>query len=318
MGLAALGQENAPAPQIASMDPRVTELGLPAATAETLQAAMRAKDLRSAEQILLRALEAHNQPARTARLLTYLGGVYFAAGDPFQAAVAWKKADALAPLQPPVRFSLAMAYVRLGHGDWAQAELKTLARQQSTNPLYAYWLGRTDYDAHRYQSAIAYFQDAIGLDAGMARAHDNLGLCYFYLNQNVAAEKEFRTAIALDERNPTPSPWPHLNLAIELEFTNRLDAAIAELRRALALQPSFPEAQFELGNALEHQGHIGEAKAAFTEAARLNPNYPEPHFALARLLRREGDSAGAAREVDVYKRLHAGKEQGAPTQAGAP
>lgn len=312
------GQTSASTKEQPTTDARIIALGLPLGTTEELEACMRARDYRNAERLLLHAVNTGDHSPQAARLLTFLGGVYFSAGDMLQAAVAWKKSDAIRSLDDPVRFSLAMAYVRLGHGDWAKVELTKLAGLQPGIALYPYWLGRIEYDAQNYQKAIVDFQRAIALDGHMARAHDSLGLCYFYLNQNALAEKEFRQAIALESSEDAFRPWPHLNLAIELEFTGHLDAAAAELERALALDPAFPQAQFELGNVLEHMEQPAEAKAAFAEAARLDPTYPEPHVALARLLRREGDRAGSEREVEIYKRLHAARNQGAPGQHDAP
>ena len=42
------------------------------------------------------------------------------------AAIAWKKSDAITPLDPKLQFSLAMAYVAMKRTDWARQQLEKL------------------------------------------------------------------------------------------------------------------------------------------------------------------------------------------------
>ena len=90
-----------------------------------------------------------------------------------------------------------MAYIRTAHPDWARPVLESLAAQNDKEALYPYWLGRLDYDGHQYNNAIRHFQHAIELNPNMARAYDNLGLCYYYQNQNDQAVTNYEKAIEL-------------------------------------------------------------------------------------------------------------------------
>jgi tetratricopeptide (TPR) repeat protein len=85
-----------------------------------------------------------------------------------------------------------MAYIRMAHPDWARKELGISGRAGRKKALYPYWLGRLDYDGHEYNRAIGNFQRAIALAPGMARAYDNLGLCYYYQNQNDLAVVNYK------------------------------------------------------------------------------------------------------------------------------
>ncbi len=58
----------------------------------------------------------------------------------------------------------------------------------------------------------------------------------------------------------------HQNYAAELIGARQLADAIAELNRALQLQPDFPEAENNLGKALALQGHPAEAAQHFAKA----------------------------------------------------
>lgn len=289
---------------------RVESLELPPAETSQLQQSLEAHDYVAAEKLLLDEIARDAHSTRAANLLAFLGGVYFLDRDYLHAAVAWNKSQAILPLQPSLRFSLAMAYIQISHPDWARKTLEALAEQDPKDARYPYWLGRLDYDAHAYNQAIGLFKEAIRLAPGMARAYDNLGLCYYSQNENALAVESYKKAIDLDRALPHPSPWPYLNLGIALQLMNDPPAAEANLRDAIRLDPDFAEAHFQLGNVLEHLGQPQAAVSEFREAARLNTDYAEPHFALARIYRRLGQEAAAREEVNTYLRIHSRSRTG--------
>ena len=275
-------------------------LELSSATAADLQKAMNVHDYVRAEKLLLAEIDRDPHSPRTGRLLAYIGSVYFISHDYLNAAVAWKKAQSITPLNTKLRFSLAMAYIRLARPDWARSELRDLARENVNDALYPYWLGRLNYDEHFYSQAIGNFRQAIELDPRMARAFDNLALCYFYENQNGLAVQNFKRAIELDRESGHPSPWPYLNLGITEQFLNHSVEAEKDLREALRLDPGFAKAHFQLGTVLEDKGESESALAELKEAARLDPTFPEPHMAMARLYHKLGQEKAAREEVKIY------------------
>ncbi|HVW78770.1 MAG TPA: tetratricopeptide repeat protein [Alloacidobacterium sp.] len=280
--------------------PGTSRLGLPQAKTYDLQQALTRHDYVKAETILLPEIQTTQQVESKKRLLELIGVIYFLDHDNLNAAIAWKKAEAIAPLPEPLQFSLAMAYVRMGHEDWAKRQLQTLARTYPKNALYPYWIGRIDYDSHAYEEAIAQFQKAIQLDPGMARAYDNLGLCFFYRNENPLAIENFQKAITLDRK----AAWPHINLAAVLQVQGHLQEAESNLREAIQLEPGIAPAHFQLGNVLNSTGNAQAAIEQYKQAAQLDAKYAEPHFALARLYRRLGENSLAEQEVQIYSRLH--------------
>ena len=282
----------------------VSSLGLTPAQASLLKTAIDARDYIGAEKLLLAEIDSDPHSPRAARLLAFAGSVYFLNRDYLNAAVAWKKSEAIAPLEPSLQFSLAMAYIRLAHPDWARKVLESLTAQNRNEPLFPYWLGRLDYDGHEYNRAISNFQRAIALAPGMARAYDNLGLCYFYQNQNDLAVENYQKAIELDRGSGHPSAWPYLNLAITQQFLNQLSDAEKNLREAIRLDPSFAKAHFQLGTVLESLQEPEAALEELKEAARLDPAFAEPHMAMARVYHKLGQEPSAREEVKTYLRLH--------------
>ena len=264
--------------------------------------ALAARDWERAEKLLAEAIE--RQPKSTALLKT-LAGVFLVDRRPLNAAIALKKADAIEPLDPQSRFQLVLAYVAMGKGEWARPELERLAAAQPANALYPYWLGRLDYDAGQYASAVHRLEAAIALDPSFVRAFDNLGLCHEALNQPEVAMARYREAIRLNRQAPEPSPWPLLNLGIMLR--SRGEGAEAEplFREALAADPGFARAHYQLGVVLEDSGRLDAAVQSLDQAARLDPAYAEPHYALARIHRRQGRVAEAEAEMKTFQRLKA-------------
>jgi tetratricopeptide (TPR) repeat protein len=283
-----------------------------------LKTAVAEHDYIAAEKLLLDDIEKDPHSARAAPLLAYLGSVYFLNHDYLNAAIAWKKSEAIKPLASDLQFSLSMAYIRISHPDWARPVIESLAAHDTKNALYPYWLGRLDYDAQHYSEAIRHFQQAITLNPTMARAYDNLGLCYFSQNENELALKNFDKAIELDRNAQHLSPWPHVNRAATLQFLGRTKEAEADLREALRLNPQLAVAHYRLGNVLQSLGELDAALQEQLAAVHLDEKYAEPHLALARMYSQLGRKAAAQEEVAIYQRLHGANDSGRQTTEPTP
>jgi Tfp pilus assembly protein PilF len=113
-----------------------------------------------------------------------------------------------------------------------------------------------------YKSAYSEFQQAVALDDTLADAHDGLGILL------------------------------HLNY-------QKLPEAEAQYRRALELQPAFPEAHVNLGNLYLDEGRYDEAIVQY-EFALNDMLYRTPHFAQSNLgwaLYKKGQSERAIESV---------------------
>ena len=281
----------------------LADLQLDAKLQEELEAAMGRHDYASAERILVSEAEREPKSARGAKLLSVAGGVFFLDGKYVNSAIAWKKADAIAPLDERSRFTLAMAYIKLNRRDWAGAELEKLVVSAPEKPLYLYWLARLDYDAQSYTTAVARLQKVIEMDPKMMRAYDTLGLCYEYLGKPEEAIKSYNQAVDLNRLQLKPSPWPLVDLAVSLIGVNRLEDGKKNLNEALRYDATLPQAQYQLGRILEMQGDFDGALDALTKAAELDHEYPEPHLALGRIYHRLGDRQRADSEIARFQQL---------------
>jgi len=273
-----------------------------------LEDAVKRRDYKHAEALLVEEAGRDPNSVRAAKLLVMAGGMFFLDGQYLNAAIAWKKAEAIAPLDDPSKFTLAMAYVKLNRRDWARPELEKLAADHPQDPLYLYWLARLDYDAQNYAAAITRLKKVVELDPKMMRAYDSLGLCYDYLGQSNEAIKHLNRAVELNRLQSKPSPWPHVDLAVSLVSVNQLTDAEKHLREALGFDLRLPQAHYQLGRVLEMQGSYQEAVQSLKQAIALQPAYPEPHYLLGRIYHRLGEDQLSKKEIAQFQELKKASE----------
>ncbi len=222
-----------------------TAIELPARYRGTdIERALQSRDWPRAEEALAAAIE---HTPKAVDLLKLLGRVFLIDRKPLNAAVALKKAEAIEPLDPGSRFTLALAYISLKRGDWARPELERLAAGDPGNTTYQYWLGRLDYDAGQYAAAIQRYERVIAKDPSFVRAYDNLGLSYEALNQTDQAVTQYRKAVELNRRAKAPDGWPALNLGKLLRTRGDVDEAETLFRESLRYNPGFAQAHYQLG-----------------------------------------------------------------------
>ncbi|MGC3998764.1 MAG: tetratricopeptide repeat protein [Anaeromyxobacter sp.] len=112
-------------------------------------------------------------------------------------------------------------------------------------------------------------------DLKAAEIHHDLGVEALRNGRAQEALKEFDTALQFDPK----FAQAHLGRGLALEFGfAKLEDAEQEYRKALALQPDYPEAQNNLGQLLAKAGRYDEALAAF-DAALADLMYREPYVA---------------------------------------
>ena len=156
----------------------------------------------------------------------------------------------------PLAFAgLAEAYVLLGSGGYPGAD-----------PAEA--LPKAEEAAQR----------AIAIDDSCAEAHTALALVYSRKDWNwAAAEKEFRRAIELNDGYATG----HHQYAMFLAQVNRLEAALAEVRKAHELDPLSLIISTAVGRILHFNRRYDEALVQFERTIDLAPTFPGTYFDLS-------------------------------------
>ena len=122
---------------------------------------------------------------------------------------------------------------------------------------------------------------ALGLDESLADAHCALGFVKGHYEYDwPAAQREFRRAIELEPNNA----YAHLFYSNSyLSPLGHHEQAIAEMRRAMALDPLSPHIQSFAGVTFRWARRYDESLAQFQKVNQIDPNFPLNHERLAQL-----------------------------------
>ena len=94
-----------------------------------------------------------------------------------------------------------------------------------------------------------------------------------FRNSDAPARRSIFTASSHNRCRLTPTPAN--NLATALLVEGRAEEARAALEQALAHEPDFPEAFYNLGNACRELGDLSGAISAYRNALQLRPDYAD-------------------------------------------
>jgi TolB-like protein/tetratricopeptide (TPR) repeat protein len=157
----------------------------------------------------------------------------------------------------------------------------------------------------RYQfdvpGALKDYERAIQLNPNDATAHHWLGGdCFAATGQHAREVAELKRALELDPL----SLIINSNLGVAYTRAGRLEEAVAQFRKAIEMDGSFYPARREYGVALELQGKIPEAISQYEKAAALTDD-PIPLGALGRIYGIAGRRDGAQKIFEQLRQLRA-------------
>jgi tetratricopeptide (TPR) repeat protein len=132
-----------------------------------------------------------------------------------------------------------------------------------------------------HERAIALLAQALEADANFPLAHFALGVSLQATNSRWKAAGEFRKAIQLDPGYPEA----HKRLGDLLVTSPRrmYDQAIQAYARALELAPDYAEAMVGLGDARQAKGQYDEAIQEYRLALQLEPDNARVHYGLGKI-----------------------------------
>ena len=110
-------------------------------------------------------------------------------------------------------------------------------------------MGASLYDLKDFPGSLKELRTAVTLDPKNAGAHRLLARIYSQQNDDSSAERELRLALAAK-----PSADLHFELGSTLGQLGKIDAAAAEFRAALQMDPQMAPAHRLLGVALQPSG----------------------------------------------------------------
>jgi len=122
-----------------------------------------------------------------------------------------------------------------------------------------------------WEDGLTLWEKTVETTPQCARAHCNLGLEYNKRGRIDEAISECNKALAINPYHV----MAHVNLGASYVKKGRLDEAIAEYKRALVIKPRYADAHYNLGIAYAKKGRLDEAIAEYRRALALKPRYPE-------------------------------------------
>ncbi len=151
----------------------------------------------------------------------------------------------------------------------------------------------------------------LAADPGNPQASMRLAFALSESGRCAEAMPHFKTAIA----NGIPGADPHLGLARCHALGRRFDAAAGELRTADRAEPDNPVVLANLGIVLSDGGRPLDGIAPLTRAVALDPDFHEARFNLAIAYARAGNRVEAARHAEeLLRRLPADAPQRAEVE----
>ena len=147
--------------------------------------------------------------------------------------------------------------------------LAALALDESVPQVY-FALNNTYLWLNRHEDAIAAAQRAIDLDTNFADGYAALAFALNYAGRPVEALAEIRKAMRLNPRYPFLYRW---NVGHAFFLMERYDEAITTFESVVAVNPEFPEAHLTLAAAYAQSGRIEDAEWEAEEILTLLPGF---------------------------------------------
>ena len=253
-------------------------------------------DAAAALPILTRLVSARHQPA----LQRLLAQALVAAKQVPEAVQMLEEAHGAAPDDLETTFALATGYLRVGKAEAAHQLFDALA---AAMPRPETWvlIGRAYRDAGKYGDARTALTRALAMDPRVKHAHYYLGTAAVMDEGIIRVDEaiaDFRRELAISPGDPAAT----LLLSMALVEGHKEREALP-LLEAAAREPGAGWRTFQyLGRCQLALGHGAEAAAALRKAIDLSADVPVEsrignlHYQLAQALRLAGDAAGAAAE----------------------
>ena len=227
-----------------------------------------------------------------------LSEVLIAEGRPQSAVVVLQDATKQAPAADQaasLETALGAAYAEGGEGEKALATLKNVvaARPDSADAHFNLGMLYAKQDRpEQKQAAVAEFQEALRLEAGM----DIGRLALWQVLLSLQKYSEAAPVILEYTRRKPRDAQGFYALASVYEGGGKSGAAIDALERAASLAPKDANVRFQLGVQLARSGKTSEAIQQLQAAERIRPSDAETHHQLALLLEKAGETERARGE----------------------
>ena len=198
-----------------------------------------------------------------------------------EAVAAYRKAMALDPAMPRLRFNLGLAYFKAGAYKEALQQFQPLIKTEQPDSdeaqRLAILIGMSHYGLAEFVAADPYLKQASDRDAQNLPLLLTLAHSCLLSNQYQCVLDAFHRIMSLNAE----SAEAHMLMGEALDEMKDTNGAIRELRAAVLVNPKEPNVHFALGYLLWTQGHTEEAAHEFQAELSNIPGHNQATLYLA-------------------------------------
>ena len=241
--------------------------------------------------------EAAGLAPRDADIQNRLGEALERLGALDAAISAYRQALAARPEFRKASNNLILVLVKAGRGLEAVERARTLADAAPNDPERLFTLGLAQSEVN-VSDAVATFRRVLDLAPRHVLARYNLALVLKRTDRLDDALEEVERILAIEQR-----PEALYTRGILYWHKGNLDRAAAALHETVRADPRYVEAYASLGSVLRAKRDADGAAAALRRAIELDPVRADVHYTLAQVLRSKSDDEGARNEFAEADRL---------------
>jgi tetratricopeptide (TPR) repeat protein len=220
------------------------------------------------------------------RVLNYLGGIYWHAGDLDKAESAWRRVLAENPDDPAALNNLGLLASQRHQYAEAKGFFQRAVQQMASEAEPHLNLGDTYLKMGLRDPAELQFRAAVALSPNNTRARNTLGQLLFDTGRPNEAEEQFRASV-----RSKPSALAYDYLGMITIRRRAVEEAERDFRAALSLDGSDSNAHFGLGFLYKAAGRKAEALSQYQAGLVRDPNNPQALAAVQELRQQSAHAA---------------------------
>jgi tetratricopeptide (TPR) repeat protein len=206
-------------------------------------------------------------------------------------------------------FEYVLAYSLILAGKQAEGLPRMEKVAQATQSADAYFLaGSARLPRREFKEARADLDAALGLNPALPGLWTQAGQARDALGDNEAALPAFEAALRQDPKDFLAN----LYLGTMKLKQRDMDGARPLLTLALQLQPTMPEARFQMAKLNSMTGNYAEAATALEDLVKEDPKWLDPHVELASLYYKLKRPEDGAREREIVQQIEAQQQKAGP------
>ncbi len=180
---------------------------------------------------------------------------------------------------PYYQYKMGLYYLNSSQLDLSIKHLKESLSVNPQNHLALNALGLAYLTKGNFDESVKYFTECLKINPSLTEAQNNLGIAYQELGLLAKAE-EFFIAASLDMQYSSRE-HAFYNLARLYFIQNKLQDALIQVQKSLAIKHDFPSALYQEGIIFSKLDQLDDAVSSFEKAFEIIPDDIDLNFNLA-------------------------------------